>query len=93
MANEYVWNLQPWEQALLWIGSVFVYIIGCGFTWALAPEDWTKDFGESPGRHFAAMGWPITLVGYLVYSAWMIGPRTIVYWRQRNKLPRAEVRR
>lgn len=90
MTNEYIWNLQPWEQALLWIGSVFAYVIGCGFTWALVPENWNRD---SPARHFAALAWPVTLVGYLVYCAARIGPRAVAYWRQRNKLPRAEVRR
>lgn len=90
MTNEYVWNLQPWEQVLLWIGSLFMYVIGGGFTWALLPEDWDKD---GPERFFAVLAWPITLVGYLVYRAAMIGPRTVTYWRQRNKLPRAEARR
>lgn len=89
--NEYVWNLQPWEQALLWIGGVFAYTIGLGFTWALTPESWDKS--KDPVRHFAAIAWPITLVGYLVYCAGRIGPRTVTYWRQRGKLPRAEARR
>lgn len=83
--NEYVWNLQPWQQALLWIGGVFTYVIGGGFTWALLPK--RKDDLD----RVAAMGWPITLVGYLVYRAAMIGPRTVARWRQARQIPRAEV--
>jgi hypothetical protein len=85
--------MEPWQQALLWIGGLFAYVVCFGFTWALLPDDWSKEFGESPVRHFAALFWPITFAGYVVYSAWMIGPRTVAYWRQRSKFPRAEIRR
>jgi len=89
MTNEYVWDLQPWEQVLLWVGSAFAYVIGLGFTWALVPDNWKED--ERGG--FSSAMWPITLVGYIVYCAARIGPRAVAYWRQRNRLPRAEVRR
>jgi hypothetical protein len=94
--NEYIWNLQPEEQVLLWIGGAIAYTICGGFTWALTPESWdspsSPDWNDMPIRHLAAVGWPIALVIYIVYSAAMIGPRTVAYWRQRNRLPRADAR-
>ncbi len=88
MSNEYMWNLWPWQQALIWIASVFTYVIIGGFTWA-ATEPWD----DIDLRGVGSCAWPLTIVGYIMYRAATFGPRTISYLRERKRIPRAEVRR
>lgn len=88
MTDEYVWNLLPWQQALLWIGGVLLYVICGGFAWALT----SAEFDNEDLHKFAACSWPITLVVFVMYGAAQIGPRAVARWRQRGRLPRAEVR-
>lgn len=85
MNDAYVWGLDPWLQLVLWIGGILAYICAAGFTWAMTPESWNS-------RDVASLFWPVTLVLFIGVAAFRIGPRAITRWRERSRLPRAQVR-
>lgn len=73
------------------IASAVAYLVCSGVTWELLPEceEFFRDFGDSPMRHFASGIWPVTLAYHVVWRAFMLGVRVI----RRDKIPRAQVRK
>lgn len=76
----------------LLLAAQLAYICIGGFAWALTPESWGNNY-NAPAKHLASIFWPLTLLGYIVYRVATFGPRLVKAWRERNKIPRAEVHR
>jgi len=69
---------------------MLTYICVAGFVWAMTPESW-NNIDNAPAKQLATICWPIFLAGYMVYGIAMIGPATVTWYRERNRLPKAQV--